>query len=79
MYKEIKFVSYGVKNSAGMIKAAIAEDPSDTIQISIEGYCEGEWMFLNFESEAYHLQAWAIDNNLEYSENEHIITHNEWR
>lgn len=57
---------YALVDTHGNTWIGAVNDPSDNIQVY--GICgEENGRFLHFESEAYHLEAWAKENDLCYN------------
>jgi len=52
MREVVKFYVYLLIDREGKIQYVVADDPSDTIQIG------------QFESNAYHLQGWAMERGM---------------
>jgi len=69
---KLEYTIYVVKDSHGNIDHECSVEPSTCI--SIHGMRDKAGELLRFESDAYHLESWVIENDLEYEEKRLFIT-----
>lgn len=65
---EIGFLVYAVWDGHDNFDSAVVDESCETIQITGMKSKNGD--SLHFESDAYHLENWCNENNLEYQKHE---------